>query len=327
MSIVTSTSTASTMCKPFGAYSNVGVKYERESTQELTEKANLNWKTVLAPIAYSVNEESYQSTSDYVITREDDPKINFGTCGKRWQPLQNQDVLSGMIRFCNESKGLVKLERVGSFKQGKSIWALATTDKEFELLGGDKVTGNILLVDHHSAGKGLQVNLLTWRQVCSNGLTLPVTIGKKVFAHTTSLTSSSINLILHNSFNSFAQFQENSTLLSQTPIDLKVVYSFVISHFGNKSEMNLANPVASNLDKQPKAVKQILRLYAGAGQGSDMISSYNTAWGCLNACTEYLNHESIQKGGIEGHINSLWLEGKAAKQRKVYTQLVSLVGV
>lgn len=323
--IVTSTATASTMVKPFGGYSKIGVAYEGESTEELLVKANLDWAVGLAPITYTVEGIEYKDENSKEIIRLDKPSINFGQCGKRWVPLQNRSVLSSMINFCDQSEGLVKLQRVGSFKQGKSIWALATTDKEFELPGGDRVTGNILLVDHHSAGKGLQVSLLTWRQVCSNGLTLPVSIGNKVTAHTTSLTPSKIALILDNSFNAFREFQYNSELLSQSTVDQKVLYSFVISNFGNKSTMNYSNPTLTDLDKQPKAVKQILKLYNGMGQGSDMMSSYNTMWGLLQACTEFVNHESIQKGGMEGHINSLWLEAKAAKQKQVYTQLVSLV--
>lgn len=324
---LTSTSTASTMVKPFGAYSNFGVNYEGESAEELTVKANLDWEIITAPINYQVEDNLYPAKDTRVICRKDTPEVNFGACGKIWKPLQNHTVIDSMIEFCKNSNGVAKLQKVGSFKKGKKVWAIATTDKEFELPGGDKVTGNILLVNSHMVGKGLQVKLLTWRQVCSNGLTLPVSIGSRVYAHNQSLTSDKIDKILNASLNCFNEFTSNSFLLSQHSLDLNVVYSFLIRQFGTPSKMNFLNPSATNLDEQPKVVKQILSLYFGGGQGSDLLSSYNTAWGLLNAISEWAQYNSKQVGGVEGHLDSLWMGAKANKNKEVYTELVRLVGV
>lgn len=324
--IVTSTSTASTMVMPFGNYSNLGVQYEGESASELAEKAGLNWNIKLASMIYQVGEENYPSKADRVICREDNPEVNFGTCGNRWQPLQNIDVLEAIIEFCSQAPG-TKLQRIGSFKKGETVWAIATTDKEFVLEGGDKVTNNLLLANHHCFGKGFEVNDLFWRQVCSNGMTHQVKIGRQVYAHTQSLTQSKVAGILQESFNCFNKFKEDSELMANTTLDINAVYSFVISNFGNKDKMVWNKPSVSDLSEQPKAVKQILSLYLGAGQGSDLLSSSNTSWGLMNAITEHQQYGSIQRGGMEGHINSLWLESKARKQQNVYKQLVSLSGV
>lgn len=322
--IVTSTSTASTMVRPFGEYSNLGVKYEGESAQELLNKTKLNWGVKLAPITYEINGEYYPTKDNKMIVREDKPSVNFGPCGSRWTPLQNEGVLSSMLKFVDESEGKLTLERVGSFKQGKSIWALASSNNEFELPGGDKVTGNILLINHHTVGKGLQVKLLTWRQVCSNGLTLPVYIKNQVLAHTANLTNTRVNDILNQTFETFGDFEVNAELLSKNSLSLKKVYTFVISNFGRIDKLNLADPTKSDLDEQPKAVKQIINLYLGEAKGSELISSYNTNWGLLNAITQWEQYESPQRGGEEGHINSLWLGSKAQKNQQVFKQLVSL---
>ena len=71
---MTATSTASTMKKPFGDYTNFGVNYERETAEELVEKAGLNWEIELAPVNYIVGEETY-SSKKRMIYRTDKPEI------------------------------------------------------------------------------------------------------------------------------------------------------------------------------------------------------------------------------------------------------------
>lgn len=305
---------------------NIGTAYEGETPNELAQKAGLDWNVIVTPAIYTVDGNSYQSKSTNIIVREDKPEVQLGDCGTKWQPLQNVNILESVIEFCN-SEPTLKLDRVGCFKNGKTIWASIKTDKIIELKGGDLISGSLLLVNSHDYANGMLIKLLLDRLVCFNQLAVGVQSKTKVYAHSKFLTQDKVMSVLAGFHNQFNQFKEDAELLSNTEMDLDLFYRLVIKEFGNIEKMNHVKAHLSDLDEQPKAVRQIVQLYSGAGMGSDMISAYNTMWGCLNASTEYLNHKSKKTGGVEGHINSLWLESKARKQQNVYKQLVSLARV
>jgi phage/plasmid-like protein (TIGR03299 family) len=303
--------------------STIGTAYEGETPNELAQKAGLDWNVVVTPANYTVREAPYQSSLTNIIVREDKPEIQLGDCGTKWKPLQNVNILESVIEFCKDSPTL-KLDRVGCFKNGKTIWASIQTDKIIELKGGDLISGKLLLINSHVYANGMLVKLLLDRTVCFNQLVLGVQTKTKVYAHSKFLDQSKVMSMLAGFHNQFTQFKEDAELLSNTEMDLDLFYRLVIKEFGNIEKMNHIKAHLSDLDGQPKAVKQIVQLYSGAGLGSNMISAYNTQWGALNSVTQYVNYNSKKTGGVEGHINSLWLESKARKQQNVYKQLVSL---
>ena len=303
--------------------STIGTAYEGETPSELAQKAKLDWNVVVTPANYTVGELTYQSKATNIIVREDKPEVQLGDCGTKWKPLQNVNILESVIEFCKNSPFL-KLDRVGCFKNGKTIWASIQTDKVIKLAGEDLISGKLLLVNSHDYANGMLVKLILDREVCFNQLAVGVQTKTKVYAHSKFLDQSKVMSVLAGFHNQFNQFKENAELLSNTSMDLDLFYRLVIKEFGNIEKMNHQKAHLSDLDEQPKAVKQIVQLYSGAGMGSTMLSSYNTYFGALNACTEYVNHNSKKTGGLEGHINSLWLESKARKQQNVYKQLVSL---
>ena len=303
--------------------SKIGTSYEGETPSELAQKAGLDWDVVVIPANYTVGESTYQSNSTNIIVREDRPEVQLGDCGTKWKPIQNINILESVIDFCKDNSSL-KLDRVGCFKHGKTIWASIQTDKVIELTGGDLISGKLLLVNSHDYANGMVIKLILDRQVCFNQLAVGVQTKSKVYAHSRFLTTDRVMEVLAGFHNQFNQFKEDAELLSNTAMDLDLFYRLVIKEFGNIDKMNHIKAHLSDLDDQPKAVKQIIQLYSGAGLGSSMISAYNTQWGALNSITEHINHNSKKTGGIEGHINSLWLESKARKQQNVYKQLVSL---
>lgn len=303
--------------------SKIGTSYEGETPSELAQKAGLDWNVVVIPANYTVGESTYQSNSTNIIVREDRPEVQLGDCGTKWKPIQNVNILESVIDFCKDNSSL-KLDRVGCFKHGKTIWASIQTDKVIELTGGDLISGKLLLVNSHDYANGMVIKLILDRQVCFNQLSVGVQTKSKVYAHSRFLTTDKVMEVLAGFHNQFNQFKEDAELLSNTAMDLDLFYRLVIKEFGNIDKMNHIKAHLSDLDDQPKAVKQIIQLYSGAGLGSNMISAYNTQWGALNACSEYTQYKTKQIGGVEGHVSSLWLGSKSQKNNKIYQQLLTL---
>jgi hypothetical protein len=64
-----------------------------------------------------------------------------------------------------------------------------------------------------------------------------------------------------------------------------------------------------------RALRKVQELYEGRGRGSQLDSARGTAWGLLNAVTEYVDHERRARSN-EYRLDSAWFgRGAQIKQR------------
>jgi Domain of unknown function (DUF932) len=89
----------------------------------------------------------------------------------------------------------------------------------------------------------------------------------------------------------------------------------LIKAFGDPSKV---------LEEQPKIVQTCLKLFLGEGQGSDLLSAYNTAYGLLESVKEYINWHSPVRGSLETAFSSLCYGSRKQKQDAFMQQLVSV---
>ena len=63
-----------------------------------------------------------------------------------------------------------------------------------------------------------------------------------------------------------------------------------------------------------RALKKVQAMYEGQGHGSELASASGTAWGLLNAVTEFVDHERRARSQ-EYRLDSAWFgQGAALKQ-------------
>lgn len=70
-----------------------------------------------------------------------------------------------------------------------------------------------------------------------------------------------------------------------------------------------------------RALRKVQSLYEGQGRGSTLESAQGTAWGLLNAVTEYVDHERRARS-TEYRMDSAWFgQGAILKQRALNAAL------
>ena len=70
-----------------------------------------------------------------------------------------------------------------------------------------------------------------------------------------------------------------------------------------------------------RAIKQVQQLYLGEGRGADFASAKGTAWGLLNAVTEFVDHKRRAKNQ-ENRLDSAWFgQGAQLKQQALSSAL------
>jgi hypothetical protein len=82
--------------------------------------------------------------------------------------------------------------------------------------------------------------------------------------------------------------------------------------------------IASEGMTNERAMKTTQALYDGHGKGAELASSKDTAFGLLNAVTEYVDHERRARS-VEHRLESAWFGAGAALKKKALDQALLMV--
>jgi hypothetical protein len=145
---------------------------------------------------------------------------------------------------------------------------------------GDEVLGQVMLIGSHEVGVGHELRAYFERLICRNGMTQQIKSSQRIFGHSTAGVKA-LTEALSGLNNLAIQYQDNAQKLVNTPLNYQEAMVFLIKEFGDYEK---------SIDEQPRVVKTVLKLFDGQGLGSDLMTSYHTAWGLLNCLTEYYSH-------------------------------------
>ena len=75
-------------------------------------------------------------------------------------------------------------------------------------------------------------------------------------------------------------------------------------------------------EAQNRRTRRVLDLFNGDGMGSDLPSAKGTAWGLLNAVSQYIDHEYGRS--VNNRIAHAWLGGGETVKRNTKRQLLEI---
>jgi hypothetical protein len=84
---------------------------------------------------------------------------------------------------------------------------------------------------------------------------------------------------------SFKQFEEQANLLAQRKMSDKEAIRFIMNVLTGEDDAEKLSTRSANV------VKHVYGLYTGNGMGSSLRAAESSAWGALNAVTQYVDHE------------------------------------
>ena len=285
------------------------------SPDEMLVAAGLDWQVEKLPL----HTEFGPVQGYYAITRMD-RKQALGVVSKRYVPVQNREAMD----FFNDYLGSTGLtmETAGSLYEGRVIWGMAKLPFGFALGGEDKVLSYLVLTNNHVGERALTGFLTTVRVVCQNTLNVALSKAGSVWRmpHTRKFDSAAkadAAQSLGLAENRFDAFRREAEALCQVPVVPERARDLVVSWIGKP---DLA------ITKQPRSVDQVLRLFDRQAIGSRQVSADRTAWGLLNAVTEFVDHRrTAARSGRQRTMrtSAVYGAGAALKQR-VFRDLLEL---
>ena len=292
---------------------------EKQSLDIWQQAAGMDWTIEQSDVLYNVTSDALHIrpfTMSKVLYRSD-TLAPLSVVSKRYNVVQPHEVL----HFYQDlvQAGGFELETAGVLKGGRKLWALAKTGQGMKLNGGDIVKSYLLLATSCDGTRCTTAQFTSLRVVCNN--TLQMALYDKADAikvpHSTKFNPEHVKEELGLGLANWDLFQRNIHELSHrsvSPAEAILFFSDLINDpTGDDGNIVLSRPT-----------KKLQELYQGAGLGSDLASAKNTAWGLVNAVTEYVDHHSRARSQ-DNRLDSAWFGQGAQLKSHALEQALTLL--
>lgn len=291
---------------------------EQQPIDVWLHEAGMNWTIEQSDVLFNVSQDGMhiRMHRDAKVLYRSDTLAPLSVVSPRYKVVQPHEVL----HFYNDlvHAGGFELETAGVLKGGKKLWALAKTGQETLVRSGDRVKAYLLLATSCDGTLCTTAQFTSVRVVCNN--TLQIAVGDNTGAvkvpHSTVFDPLAVKDALGLGLSDWDVFMRNIKALSQRPISPEEARQYFADVLDEPMPVEDATP--------SKAMQQLHALYSGAGMGSMLTGTRGTAWGLVNAVTEYVDHHRRARSS-DYRLDSAWFgQGATLKQRAINKSLILL---
>ncbi len=259
-----------------------------------------------------------------------DPRRVLGTVGARYVPIQNAeafDILDGII-----GEGGAEIETAGSLFNGRVVFMTAKLPGNIAVKD-DTVAKYLLLRTSHNGTSALEVMCTPVRVVCNNTLTWAINGAKNKFSirHTANAADQieEARRVLGFAAEHFDAATDQMNRLADERLDDAFVSSYLERLFPDpQAKPDAEKPPCTTRAKKTR--NRISRLFYGEQRGADQDATDGTAYGLINAVSEYIDHDrTVSTHGAaskaETRMNTLLYGSGAALRQTAVDSLLSCI--
>ncbi|MBK5550140.1 DUF932 domain-containing protein [Pseudomonas sp. TH03] len=287
-------------------------------------EAGMNWQIQESPVHFKAgnigNLGTIHSFPEQKVLFRSDTKAPLSVVSNRYQVVQPRDVLE-FYRDLSEVSGY-ELETAGVLKGGRKFWALARTGQSSALKGNDQINGYLLLATSCDGTLATTATPTTVRVVCNNTLSIALngtTHAIKV-PHSTRFNPQLVKKQLGIAVSQWDEFMYRMRHLTERKVQYQEATGFFMNVLCDTHPHDALPEVLPN----ERALRKVQSLYEGQGRGATLESARGTAWGLLNAVTEYVDHERRARSS-EYRMDSAWFGQGAVIKQKALDAALKLV--
>jgi phage/plasmid-like protein (TIGR03299 family) len=285
----------------------------KQSIEVWSREAGMDWRILSSPVCYQPQGEqpSPLHFDDHQVLYRSDTNAPLSVVSGRYQVVQPREVLE-FFRDLTTASGY-ELETAGVLKQGKRFWALARTGQSTVLKGSDAVTGYLLLASSCDGSLATIAMPTTIRVVCNNTLAIALnnTVGSVKVPHRTVFDANVVKRQLGIAVSQWDGFMVRMKALAERKVKTTEAQRYITRVICDVAP-NAPLPSAVSHER---ALKRVEELFNGSGRGSELAAAKGTAWGLMNAVTEFVDHERRARSQ-EYRLDSAWFgQGAVIKQR------------
>lgn len=252
------------------------------------EHSGLNYELREQPVFTNVG--GLKKIPGYKALVRSDTNTHLSMVKDSYKVVQPGEVLD-FFKDLTEKMGF-QLETAGVLREGRKYWALANIGKEARIMGQDELHGYLLLGTSCDGTMATTAAFTSIRVVCQNTLGYALQEAEtnkegsrqiKVY-HSSKFVAEDVKMKLGIGVASWDHFIERVNALANRKVKPSEAQQFLVNVFGDPMK---------DLEEQPnaRAIKHVWELYNGQGMGSGLKAADGTAWGLVNAVTEFIDHK------------------------------------
>ncbi|OJA51097.1 DUF932 domain-containing protein [Burkholderia ubonensis] len=296
-----------------------------QSIEDWKRAAGMDWSIEEAEVRFVAagnrNLGSIHAFPEQKVLYRSDTKAPLSVVSSRYAVVQPTEILE-FYRDLTEIGGF-ELETAGVLKEGRKLWALAKTGHSGLLKGKDKIGGYLLLATACDGTLATTAQFTSVRVVCNN--TLQIALGDSTgvvkVPHRSQFDAAAVKRQLGIAVSSWDAFMVRTKALAERKITDSTAEAF-LRRVLTYSTASL--PDRETVAVNERAIKAVGQLYAGRGKGADLPSAAGTAWGLLNAVTEYVDHH--RRARTDDHrIDAAWFGAGATLKQRAWDEAMKLV--
>lgn len=281
--------------------------------------AGMDWRIEESDVRYAIAQPDslqFRTSPEHKVLFRSDTLAPLSVVSNRYKVVQPREVLEFYRDLV--SAGGFALETAGVLKGGRKLWALARTGQETVLKGGDPVKAYLLLATSCDGTLCTTAQFTSIRVVCNNTLQLAVSssAGAVKVPHSTAFDPVQVKADLGLGLSSWERFRADIQALANRPVHKFEATNLLVKVLGDPER-----PLAEQPNR--KALDAVQALFTGQGRGSELASASGTAWGLVNAVTEYVDHQRRARS-VDSRLDSAWFGPGAALKARAFEEALKL---
>lgn len=265
------------------------------SIEQWTTAAGMDWRVKRSKVRYFANAEGtdQREINDQHVLLRSDTGAHLGIVSDGYKVVQPSTVLE-FFRDLTENAGY-HLHTAGTLFGGRKFWALAKV-ADAVITGADRVGGYLLLSTSCDGSMATECRETTVRVVCQNTLSMARAADKRAVikvGHRSIFNADRVKSQMMDSAEHFATFVENARVLSAKRVTNAMAAEFVRKLL--RPDESIALELSDDTKRAPKGEAEILNLFRSSAIGGTLLGASGTAWGLVNAVTEYVDHKQGAK--------------------------------
>jgi len=281
-------------------------------------EAGMAWTIEQSHVLFNVDQHAmhFRPYAESKVLYRSDTLEPLSVVSNRYQVVQPHEVL----HFYKDlvSAGEFELETAGVLKGGRKMWALARTGQEAKIKGNDRIKAYLLLATSCDGTLCTTAQFTSVRVVCNNTLQMATrdSTGAVKVPHSTRFDPQAVKETLGIGFSRWDNFMQDLQQLSQRSVSAAEADTYL------RTVLN--EPELDGESVPSKVYQQVNALYLGHGMGAELSGTAGSAWGLLNAVTEYVDHH--RRARDQGNrLDSAWFGRGAQLKQRALEQALTLV--
>lgn len=277
------------------------------SIDEWRKQAGMDWRIQRSKVRYAVSRDEsavFEEMADQHVLFRSDNKKALGLVSEKYKVVQPKDVIE-FFRDIARAGGL-ELSAAGTIFEGRRFWATAKIGEASPTSVKDKIGGYLLISTSADGSLATEVRRTTVRTVCSNTLAMAMkdAPASVKISHKSVFEADQVKEFMGLNEAAWEAFKHQVVRLANKPVILEAAEAVTAELLGGGDKVYAS-----------AGYNKILDLFQGQAKGADFDGVGGSAWGYINAVTEYADWFSRARTHENRFVSSQWGQGADLKQR------------